>query len=105
MTIVNFFKAKLHLSVDLNPKVNMSQKHDFETNEENIESIDFRIRLFDSLKRLLHNVWKCHIWIINFGIFHQFLSYLIETDLSGNPVWPQAWSFQKLAKIEHFWHL
>ena len=56
MTIVNFFKAKLHLSVDLNPKVNMSQKHDFETNEENIESIDFRIRLFDSLKRLLHNV-------------------------------------------------
>ena len=39
MTIVNFFKAKLHLSVDLNPQVNMSQKHDFETNEEDIESL------------------------------------------------------------------
>ena len=36
----------------------------------------------------------------NFGIFHQFLSY----DLSGNTVRPQASGFQKLAKMEHFWH-
>ena len=28
----------------------------------------------------------------------------IKTDLSGNTVWPQASGFQKLAKMEHFWH-
>ncbi len=27
-----------------------------------------------------------------------------KTDLSGNSVWPQALGFQKLAKLEHFWH-
>ena len=37
-----------------------------------------------------------------FGIFHQFLS--IRIDLSGNTVWPQALGFQKLAKIDDFWH-
>ena len=29
----------------------------------------------------------------------------IKTDLSGNTIWPQASDFQKLAKIDHFWHL
>ena len=28
----------------------------------------------------------------------------IKTDLSGNTVWPQALGFQKLAKMDHFWH-
>ena len=28
----------------------------------------------------------------------------IKTDLSGNTVRPQASSFQKLAKMDHFWH-
>ena len=28
----------------------------------------------------------------------------IKTDLSGNTVWPQASGFQKLAKMDHFWH-
>ena len=28
----------------------------------------------------------------------------IENDLSGNTVWPQASGFQKLAKMNHFWH-
>ena len=27
-----------------------------------------------------------------------------KIDLSGNTVWPQASGFQKLAKIDHFWH-
>ena len=38
----------------------------------------------------------------NFGIFHQF--WPIRTGLSGNTVWPQASGFQKLAKLDHFWH-
>ena len=28
----------------------------------------------------------------------------IKSDLSGNTVWPQASDFQKLAKMDHFWH-
>ena len=28
----------------------------------------------------------------------------IKTDLSGNTVWPQASGFQKLNKMDHFWH-
>ena len=28
----------------------------------------------------------------------------IKIDLSGNTVWPQASGFQKLAKMDHFWH-
>ena len=49
---------------------------------------------------MVENYSKCRIWIFNFGIFHQFLSY--KTDLSGNSVWPQASGFQKLAKMDHF---
>ena len=28
----------------------------------------------------------------------------IKIDLSGNTVWPQTSGFQKIVKIEHFWH-
>ena len=28
----------------------------------------------------------------------------IKIDLSGNTVWPQASDFQKLAKMDQFWH-
>ena len=28
----------------------------------------------------------------------------IKIDMSGNTVWPQASCFQKLAKMDHFWH-
>ena len=46
---------------------------------------------------LFENCSKYRIWIFfNFGIFHLFLS--------GNTVWPQASGFQKLAKLDHFWH-
>ena len=27
-----------------------------------------------------------------------------KTDMSGNTVWPQASGYQKLAKMDHFWH-
>ena len=27
-----------------------------------------------------------------------------KIDLSGNTVWPQASGFQKIAKMDHFWH-
>ena len=53
-----------------------------------------------------HIVWKSpkmsHLscWILafstNFGP--------IKADLSGNTVWLQASGFQKLAKMDHFWH-
>ena len=51
-------------------------------------------------------VWKSlkmshlNFWILAFST--NFCP--IRTDLSGNTVWQQAWGFQKLAKIEHFWH-
>ena len=45
---------------------------------------------------LTHNVWKSprmshlNFWILAFS--------------TGNFVWPQASGFQKLAKLNHFWH-
>ena len=51
-----------------------------------------------------HSVWKSpKMSLLNFGIFHQFFD-LFKTDLSGNSVWPQALGFQKLTKLDHFWH-
>ena len=43
---------------------------------------------------------KCRIWILAFSTSF----WPIHTDLSGNSVLPQALGFQKLAKIDHFWH-
>ena len=53
-----------------------------------------------------HSVWKLlkmshlNFWILAFST--NFCP--IKTDLSGNTVWPQASGFQKLAKMDHFWH-
>ena len=59
-----------------------------------------------SLISILHIVWKITqnvaFEFLNFGILYQFLSYY--TDLSGNTVWPQASDFQKLVKMDQFWH-
>ena len=42
---------------------------------------------------------------LNFWILAFFANFCpLKTDLSGNTVWPQASGFQKLAKIDHFWH-
>ena len=53
-----------------------------------------------------HIIWKLlkmshlNFWILAFST--NFCP--IKTDLSGNTVWPQASDFQKLAKMDHFWH-
>ena len=49
---------------------------------------------------LFENYSKCRIWILVFST--NFCP--IKTDLSGNTVWPQASGFQKIAKMDHFWH-
>ena len=52
---------------------------------------------------LFENYSKCRILI--FGILAFSTNFCpIKTDLSGKTVWPQASSFQKLAKMDHFWH-
>ena len=54
----------------------------------------------NSIFTLFENYSKCRIWILAF--FTNFCPF--KTDLSGNTVWPQASGFQKLAKMNHFWH-
>ena len=49
---------------------------------------------------LFENYSKRRIWILAFSA--NFCP--IKTDLSGNTNWPQALGFQKLAKMDHFWH-
>ena len=49
---------------------------------------------------LFENYSKCRIWIL--AVSTNFCP--IKTDLSGNPVWTQASGFQKLAKMDDFWH-
>ena len=52
---------------------------------------------------LFKNFSKCRIWI--FWILAFSTNFCpIKIDLSGNTVWPQAPGFQKLAKMDHFWH-
>ena len=49
---------------------------------------------------LFENYSKCRIWILAF-----FINFCpIKNDLSGNTVWPKASGFQKIAKMDHFWH-
>ena len=54
-----------------------------------------------------HLVWKLlkmlhlNFWILAF--FTNF--YPIKTDLSGNTVRPQTSGFQKIAQMNHFWHI
>ena len=52
---------------------------------------------------LFENYSKCRIWSFEFWHFPPIF-VLFKTDLSGNTVWPQASGFQKLAKMDHFWH-
>ena len=49
---------------------------------------------------VFENHSKCRIWILALST----IFCPIKIDLSGNTVWPEASGFQKLAKIEHFWH-
>ena len=68
---------------------------------------DFMDKHNVSIRTRSHIVWKLlkmshlNFWILAFST--NFCP--IEIGLSGNTVWPQASGFQKLAKMEHFWHL
>ena len=65
----------------------------------------------DLFYRVSQQVLNIHSLKITQNVTFEFLILafsnnfcLIKTDLSGNTVWPQASGFQKLAKIDHFWH-
>ena len=63
----------------------------------------FQFMHTDTTSRLLfknRDYSKCRFLILAF--FANFCP--IKTDLSGNTVWPQALGFQKLAKMDNFWH-
>ena len=64
-----------------------------------ILSINHHYRIFFLETKLFFKFWW--EWIFDFDIVHQFLPS-IESDLSGNTVWLQASSFQKLAKLTIF---
>ena len=53
-----------------------------------------------------HNVWKLlKISHLNFLILALSTNFCpIKTDLSGNTVWQQDSAFQKLFKMDNFWH-
>ena len=55
---------------------------------------------------LQHIVWKLlkmsHLKFLILAFSANFCP--ITSDLSGNTVWSQVSGFQKLAKIDHFWH-
>ena len=51
---------------------------------------------------MFENHPKCRIEFWIFAFSTNFCP--IKTDLSGNTVWPQASGFEKLAKMNHFWH-
>ena len=54
-----------------------------------------------SLDMLLIPITLCFRYVF-LAFFTNF--WPIKTDLSGSSVWPQASRFQKLAKMNHFWH-
>ena len=65
------------------------------------------------LQAMLSTVHKLCPFFQHFQIVHFLFSCIhcvakslriVSFDWSGNTVWPQAFSFQKLAKNDHFWH-
>ena len=46
---------------------------------------------------------KCRIWFFQFWHFLRIFCP-IKIDMSGTTVWPQLSGFQKLAKMNYFWH-
>ena len=78
---------------------------------------DFLFLVFPPLVELIQrgNPWvEKHLHIVWKFLKMSHLNYLIlafstnfcpiKTYMSGNTVWPQASGFQKLAKMDHFWH-
>ena len=69
----------------------------------NNNSITRCLKIRQNKLTLFENDSKCRIWF--FGILAFFTNFCrIKIDLSGNTVWPQASSFQKLAQMDQFWH-
>ena len=66
------------------------------------KTVSLESRIFN----LKHIVWKLLIMThLNFWISAFSTNFCpTKTDLSGNTVWPQASGFQKLVKMDHFWH-
>ena len=64
------------------------------------------IPTFISLLEPPHIVWKLlkmsHLNFLILAILANFCP--IKSDLSGNTVWPQASDFQKLPKMDNYWH-
>ena len=52
---------------------------------------------------MFENYSKCRIWIFDILAFSTIFCPS-KVDLSGNTVWPQASGFEKLAKMDSFWH-
>ena len=65
---------------------------------------DYIVIIFNKNKEIVnqHSVWKSPKKFCILAFFTNFCP--IKVDLSGNTVWPQASGFQKLAKMDHFWH-
>ena len=69
--------------------------------------IDFPCNLIINLVfNIEHIVWKIlKMSHLNFSILAFSINFCpIKIDLSGNTVWPHASGFQKLVKMDHFWH-
>ena len=65
---------------------------------------EFRVAHYKN-EEMLPKCLKIRRKSLNFGILAFSTNFCpIKTDLSGNTVWPQASGFQKLTKMDYFWH-
>ena len=66
----------------------------------------FGLRFKISQSNIPHSVWKLpKMSHLNFSILaFSTIFCSIKSDMSGNTAWPQASDFQKLAKMDQFWH-
>ena len=105
-------KGMMHSLKSLLPPPKPSQKKDkefpFQKHQYSDKGLIFSTSLSSSvihttISTLFENYSKCRIWIFDILAFSANFCP-IKIDLSGNTVWPQASDFQKLAKIDFFWH-
>ena len=60
----------------------------------------FSFRQVNVQPQCLKIIKKCRIWILALSTY--FCPF--KCDLSGNTIWPQTSGFQKLTKMDQFWH-
>ena len=92
------------------PQENAQIDDDETTNEGNTNVIAAAVKT--SFSNISSSI--CVLTLENFYAFVSHFNFFIlafstnlwpiKTDMSGNTVWPQASGFQKLAKMDHFWH-